>query len=160
MSIAITRRGYYRLMVAGAQFSQHSDPNEAIENAAEVLASDPTVEVEILPPRITVESKASGPVTLPDTQPPQSEGGVDLVDFLTMLDEQANGPSLQVIVDAPDFCSGVHQTVVAHRDSGSWLAQRIAAQGADGEIQKVGLTWRGYILLWHLRDRNAIRIGG
>lgn len=160
MSIAITRRGYYRLMVAGAQFSQHSDPNEAIENAAEVLASDPTVEVEILPPRITVESKAAGPVTLPDTPQPQSEGGVDLVDFLTILDEQASGPLVVgTVLDAPDLWSGIQHLTVQHRDSGSWLAQRLAVMDADGIPQRVGLTWRGYVLLWNLRDRDAIRVG-
>jgi hypothetical protein len=160
VSISITRRGYYRLIVAGAQFSQHSDPNEAIENAAEILATDPSVMVEILPPRITVESKAAGPVTLPSTPPPQSEGGIDLVDFLTMLDEQASGPLVVgTVVDAPDFYSGIHKITVDHRDSGSWLAQRLAVIDADGIPQRVGLTWRGYVLLWNLRDRDAIRVG-
>jgi hypothetical protein len=85
---------------------------------------------------------------------------MDLVDFLTMLDEQASGPLVVgTVVDAPDFYSGIHKITVDHRDSGSWLAQRLAVIDADGIPQRVGLTWRGYVLLWNLRDPEAIRVG-
>lgn len=85
---------------------------------------------------------------------------MELVDFLTMLDEQAHGPLVVgTVVEAPDFYSGISQITVKHRDSGSWLAQRLAVMDADGIPQRVGLTWRGYVLLWNLRDRDAIRVG-
>lgn len=164
-SVDLTAKGggYYRVHVNGALFSQHVAEREAVERCTEVLNSAPTADV-YYDHAYRVEAKlADDGAAVPDaTAPsPQSDGGIDLIDFLTMLDEEANGPLIEGdTVDAPDFYSGIQLLVLQHRDSGSWLFQRLVARYPDGTLQRVGLSWRGYVLLWHMRDRNAIRIGG
>jgi hypothetical protein len=165
-SVELTAKGggYYRVYVNGALFSSHVAEREAIERVTEVLYGAPDAHV-VYEHDYTVEAQLSldtqeAPPVIDPSALPESDDGMDLVDFLTMLDEQASGPIVVgEVIDAPDFWSGIAYLVAQHRDSGSWLFHRIVGQAADGSRQRIGLTWKGYLLLWHLRDRAAIRVG-
>lgn len=166
-SVELTARGsgYYRVIVNGAQFSQHTTEREAIESVTEVLygAPDATVYYDHdyhVDAELSLDSAEVPPVTDPDVLP-TSDGGMDLVEFLQMLDEQASGPVITgTVLEAPDMYSGLEHLTRQHRDEGSWLFQRLSVlmAGPDEPATQVGLSWRGYMLLWHLRDKAAIRI--
>lgn len=166
-SVELTARGggYYRVYVNDALFSSHLQEREAIERCTEVLYASPDAAVNyrhdyMVTAELSMTAQEAPPVTDPAVLP-ESDGGMDLIDFLASLDEQASGPIIVgTVLEAPSIWVGVEQLVLAHRDSGSWLFQRLIARGPDSTLQRVGLSWRGYVLLWHLRDRAAIRIGG
>lgn len=156
--------GYYIVYVNEAKFSQHTQEREAIERITELLQADATLKVHYVHEyrvEATLDlSQHEAPPVVDAAVLPVADNGMDLVDFLSMLDEQANGPiTIGTLVETPDFWSGIQQIVISHRDSGSWLFQRIASIKADGSLTRIGLTWKGYVLLWLFRDKNAIRIG-
>jgi hypothetical protein len=156
-------QGYYVVYVNDAKFSQHTQEREAIERVTELLQADMALRVHyvheyVVDATLDLDAHEAPPVTDPAVLP-VSDGGMDLVDFLSMLDEQSNGPIIVgEVIQAPDFWSGMVHLVSQHRDSGSWLFHRIVGQDADGNKTRIGLTWKGYLLLWHLRDKAAIRI--
>lgn len=164
MGLNATARGsgYYFVYVNGVFFSKHLQEREALERCADVLLTDPTVQTHYTHQYEVDVALDSDQVALPPpSDPPVSDSGYDIVDFLARLDEQSNGPLIVgTVLQAPDFWSGIQELTLRHRDEGSWLFQRLAVLDDNGEPERVGLSWRGYVLLWHLRDKNAIRIGG
>lgn len=169
MGIEATARGqgYYNVFVNGAFFSRHLQEREALEKCMDILLTDQTVQVHYSHAYDVDVYFDTATEQLPDPPPdqPQTDSGMDLVDFLTQLDEQAHGPLVYgERAEGVTFMEQVQNTVIAHRDSGSWLFKRLV-QDQDGDFTttadgvRIGLTWRGYLLLWLWRDPNAIRIG-
>jgi len=65
----ITRKGFYRLSVDSVDVSQHTDPNEAIENGQESLVNKPDAVVNVVPPPIRIEWEAKPSVVTSWTVP-------------------------------------------------------------------------------------------
>lgn len=166
-SVELTAKGggYFRVYVNDALFSSHLQEREAIERCTEVLYASPAATViyrhdYMVTAELSLDAQEAPPVTDPSVLP-EGDNGMDLIDFLASLDEQASGPIIVgTVLQAPSIWAGVEQLVLDHRESGSWLFQRLIARGPNGTPYRIGISWRGYALIWHLRDREAIRIGG
>lgn len=146
-------------MLAGAKFSQHVDPNEAIENASELLAADPSLVVTILPPMIEVVV-AEGALVLPDptAPPPVSESGMDLTDYLLFHTTGSLEPTGEVaLIEAANHWDYLSKAADAYRRNA--LATRVWGDpDKDGKKDFLGLTWRGYFLLTYFRTPGAISV--
>ena len=159
MSIKITRKGYYRVMVSGAKFSQHVDPNEAIENASEIIAADPSLVVTVLPPMIEV-AVAEGAVIIPDPEAPLpvAEGGMDLVDYLLFHTTGSLQPTGEIeLIEAANHWDFLSKAADSHRTDK--LGTRVWGDpDADGKKDFLGVTWRGFFLLTYFRTPGAVKI--
>lgn len=154
MSVKVTALGYYRLMVNGQHFSNHSQEREGIEKSSHILEITPEAIVTLTPPIVKVESSKTG-VTTPNIpgEPVLSDAGEDLIDFI----DRMQGPPTsyeKIIVD--NFYAGVEAFIV--KTKATWLVRRLYWE-VNGEKIWVGIGWRGYILIWHKRDKTAIRVG-
>lgn len=156
MSLKTTAKGYNALSVNGVHFSNHSSLIEAVaEKASAILEADPALVVRVQPPVIEIRASDDA-VPVPSPMPVVSDSGEDLVDFLERISAPPNivatlPPTSTVEESLDEFAAETLKT---------WRPLRFYARHPDGREEWVGWGWRGYIVTWNHRDRQALRIGG
>ncbi|MEQ1573111.1 MAG: hypothetical protein ABL993_02585 [Vicinamibacterales bacterium] len=154
MSLTTTAKGRYDLKVNGVHFSYHNVEREAVaERASAILEAQPTAVVTVLPPTIEVRASDAA-IVVPPTVPVVSDGGIDLIDFIAghTVEPQRNpnplvGDLFSVLQAFADNCKQ------------DWLLHRLYFTLQDGSEMWAGVGWRGYTLLFYLRDKNALKVG-
>lgn len=162
--------GYYRVFVNGTQWSRHTMAHKAGEMATDVMAEAlhqglPVPEIyythdlEVYyTPEVGWEGLAIPPVS---QDPPVSDGGQDIVEFIAGL----TGYDPQAPSNEPHWLdpTGDWMAEFIERTKSTWFFIPLVADTdgnpATGEDRNwLGVGWRGYVLLFYGRDRNAIRI--
>lgn len=142
------QHGYYLVFVDGHQFSKHVQEREAIQQAINAKQEVPAVPVHYSHPYRVVVELTDEVLELPGpSEPPTSDAGEDLIDFLARV----HGEPVEVnFLEAPDFRTALK--MFATETKGTWLVKRLFAE-ANGEHTWIGVGWRGYVLLFIWRDR-------
>jgi hypothetical protein len=155
MSLKTTAKGYNALSVNGVHFSNHSSLIEAVaEKASAILEADPTLVVTVRPPIIEVRASEDA-IPVPPMEPIVSDAGEDLIDFLARV-----SPPPNVIADLGTV-SSVEDAADEFADESKTRVLPIRCYATIAGVRTwVGIAWRGYLLLWHRRDKAALRIGG
>lgn len=157
---------YHRVMVNGIEFSKHTTDYKASEAAYDVALEAirqnvvPFPEVYVVSDRrVIYEPDASVAVTEipPPPTPIVSDGGEDIVDF---FHRNFPPPADMPVVSGETIYSGLDAFLDRSKEPGRWKIDARYLRAPDGSDIPFALAWRGFGLLMHRRDKNAIRIGG
>ena len=163
---------YHRVMVDGREWSKHTTDYKAAEVAYDVaLAGLDHFRRGVIPavPVVYVTSDRrvyyepdpqQDDVTIPAPGGPiVSDGGEDIVDF---FHRNFPPPADMPVVSGETIYSGLDAFLDRSKEPGRWKIDARYLRAPDGSDVPFALAWRGFGLLMHRRDRNAIRlnIGG
>lgn len=182
----IATGGYaHTVLVNGSKWSgPHSQPHKAHESAYDAgvqalrhiaegtldefpeirVISRNEIRAEVDPNQDLAEIPAA-------SDPPTSDGGLDLIDFINAVDP-FDPDNVEIIEAGPlterdariyagmrELAERSKQGTFAEDPRNFLLKPYVARVGEDGEPVRIGWAWRGYKLMVDQRDTTAIRIG-
>lgn len=157
---------YHRVWVNAAEWSKHNTDYKAGEAAYDVAlealrqgtAPFPVVYVTSDRRVVYFPDPDVAVATIPaPSSPVVSDSGEEFIDFL----ERISGAEIRVVATLPPEKT-VTDAIPNFRAETlkTWSPLNFRARFADGHEEWVGWGWRGYVLTWDGRDKNALRIGG